>query len=74
MFKCGSCKKQTDPRVKGVVRTIETRMKTYYNKQGQYQGEGEEIVSESRICPKCAEDVSKYPYEVERMEKVLKNS
>lgn len=57
MFKCGGCGKMTNPRDKGVVRVIETRMKTYYDKQGHYQGDGEEITKEIRICPVCVKEI-----------------
>jgi len=61
MFKCGSCGKNTNLKEKGSTRTIQTRSRLYYDDYGKYQGEGEEIVREIRVCVACAKGVESYP-------------
>ena len=75
MFKCASCNRLTDPREKGTMRIIKTRIKTYYDLRGQYAGEGEEIVQEIRICRFCASaEATEYPKAVEKFQETQENT
>jgi len=70
MFKCGGCGRTTGLKEKGSMRTIQTRIKTYYDSYGKYQGEGEEIVSEIRVCVACSKGLESYPEAIERLVKL----
>lgn len=70
MFRCGSCGKNTSLKEKGSMRTIQTRIKTYYDNYGKYQGEGEEIVREIRVCASCAKALASYPEAIEKLVKL----
>jgi len=75
MFKCANCSRQTNPKEKGTMRTIKTRVKEYVDAYGKYQGTGEEIVSEIRICRICEEaEATEYPGAVEKLDRAIEES
>lgn len=67
MYRCSECRRLQRPGVRSILRTVETRPKTYPRRSGanRFQkerktiitddkgGQGTEIVREVRVCPRC---------------------
>ena len=56
MFRCMCCGEQRPPFEKETRVVSEFRSKTYYDKHGRVEGEGQEIVSEVVLGQCCVEE------------------